>query len=140
MSTATVGYLVSLSGILGAFSMLATGWFSDRRGDCFKPLLVALAAESIALVVIAVAPSPLAVMLAFLLGAASYTAAMQAQVTIWTNVFPVRALGVCGAAINTVLQMGNFLGPLAFGIGAIPRAAIRRGFWLYLLAAYWHLR
>lgn len=116
MSTGAIGYLVSLGGILGVLSILATGWFSDHRGDSFRPLLAALIVEALALVVIATKPSPLAVVFAYLLGSAAYTAAMQAQVTLWTDVFPVRVLGICGAAINTVLQMGNFLGPFAFGV------------------------
>jgi ACS family tartrate transporter-like MFS transporter len=115
LGTQTIGILVSLAGTLGALSMLAVGWISDQRLDRFTPLLLALLGEMLGLLVIALAPSPFAVVIAYLVFFSSWSAAMLAQSVIWADLFHVRVLGICSAAINSVAQMGNFFGPTAFG-------------------------
>jgi MFS transporter, ACS family, tartrate transporter len=116
LETATVGYVVSLGGIMGVLAMLTAGWFCDRRGRRFAPLLFGLCAEVAALLVIALAPSVPLVVLGYLTLAGATGAVAVSQTTIWTDVFPVRVLGINAAAINTFLQMGTFVGPIAFGM------------------------
>ena len=114
--TQVIGYAVSLGGIVGATTMALTGWLSDRRGDRFSFLLTAMVIESTALAIIAWAPSPVAVMLAYLLFAAAWTPVTLSQVMIWADVFHVRRLAICSAAINSVAQIGAFVSPYGFGM------------------------
>jgi ACS family tartrate transporter-like MFS transporter len=129
LSTPAIGYLVSLAGVLGALSMLAAGWFADHYRDRFAPLLVALMCETLGLLVIALAPSPHAVTVAFLVFFAGYSAASSALIVICGDVFNVRVLGVCLAAINTVLQFGNFAGPAVFGAARDATGSYQAGLW-----------
>ena len=115
LQTSSIGYLVSLGGILGALTMWATGWLSDHRGDRYLPLLAGFLAEAVALFTFALAPSTLAVILAYLLFSAAWTAVTLAQVMIWADVFHIRVLAVSSAAINTAAQMGAFFAPSLFG-------------------------
>ena len=79
------------------------------------PLLAGLVAEAVALFTFALAPSPLAVILAYLLFSAAWTAVTLAQVMIWADVFHIRVLAVSSAAINTAAQLGAFFAPALFG-------------------------
>ncbi len=111
-----IGYAVSVGGLLGALSMAITGWLSDKRGDRFSFLFVAMALECVALTIIALSPSPAIVIFAYLLFAAAWTPVTLSQVLIWADVFHVRRLAICSAAINSVAQIGAFFSPYAFGM------------------------
>lgn len=110
------GYAISFGGILGAISMLSAGWFSDRRGDRFIALLVALALMAAGLALIALSTSAPMVVAGYLLFSTSWTVVTVSQVMIWADVLPFRMLAICAAAINTVSQIGAFVAPILWGM------------------------
>jgi ACS family tartrate transporter-like MFS transporter len=62
-----VGYLVSLGGVLGALSMLVAGDYADRRGDRFQNAFWLTLTMAGGLALLAAAPSPMVVVLAYLI-------------------------------------------------------------------------
>ena len=116
LDTKHVGYLVSAGGMLGAVSVLVTGWYSDRHGD---RLLISFACTIIlasAFLALSLASSPAIVAVAYLLFAATcFTVAMLTS-SSWADVLHVRQLAVGAAAINTIGQIGNFLTPIFWGV------------------------
>jgi ACS family tartrate transporter-like MFS transporter len=131
LSNAEVGYLVSLGGIFCALSMLSMGWLCDLLSERFKLLLAVLPIAALSILVIAVAPWPLAVIAAYLIFYAANGGAIVAQITIWTDLLPVRVLGVCIAAINTVTQMGVFAGTTGFGIVRDATGSFKAGLLIF---------
>jgi ACS family tartrate transporter-like MFS transporter len=110
-----VGYLISVGGIIGALVMLAFGNYADRRGDRFLNAFWFMIVMAGALLCIAIAPSPMIVMIAYLAFTAScFTAAMLVS-SGWAQVLHVRELAVGAAAINAMCQLGAFAMPFGWG-------------------------
>jgi ACS family tartrate transporter-like MFS transporter len=114
-STASIGLLVSIGGLLGASTMLAAGWYMDRRKERFSALLFAIAVEAAALLAVAISSDKSVIFAAYLCFAGSWTVVTLAQVAIWSDVLRERQLAIGAAAINSASQMGAFASPLAFG-------------------------
>ena len=115
MDTRNVGFLIGFGGVLGAAVMLLAGDYADRRGDRFLNAFWLTVAMAGAILVIAIAPSPLIVMAAYLVFAATcFTTAMLVS-SGWAEVLHIRELAVGAAEINTVCQLGAFAMPFAWG-------------------------
>ena len=128
------GYVISLSGALGALVMLFTGWFSDRSGDRFPLLILCSSAMVVGLVTIAAAPSPTLVILGFLLFGGSFTAVTVSQVMLWADLLPLKTLAVGAAAINTVSQVGAFVSPILLGMAKDATGRFETGIYGLALA------
>ena len=93
LDTVHVGYLVSVGGVIGAVAMLVAGDHADRRGDRFRDAFWLILVMAAALLAIAVAPSPLAVMLAYLAFAATCFTINMLLSSGWAEVLHVREPG-----------------------------------------------
>lgn len=111
-----IGYIVGAGGILGALSMLFTGWYSDRLGNRFRPMLVSTGLMACAFLTISLAASSVVIIGAFLLFAISWPSVTLSQVTAWPDVLHIRSLAVGCAAINSMSQIGAFVLPYSFGV------------------------
>ena len=78
--------------VLGAASMLVTGWMTDRARDRFPVLLACTA-----------------------LLATAWTPVTSSQVQLWADVLPIRKLAVGCAAINSMSQIGAAISPWLWG-------------------------
>jgi ACS family tartrate transporter-like MFS transporter len=115
LDTRHVGYLVGAGGMLGALVMLFAGDYADRRGDRFLNAFWFTVVMAGALLTLAIAPSPMVVMGAYLVFAAtSFTIAMFVA-SGWAEVLHVRELAVGSAAINSLCGLGAFAMPFAWG-------------------------
>ena len=128
-----VGYVVSLGGVLGTAAMLATAAVSDRRGDRFGVLLASSVLVGVAYQALGLAASPAMVVGAYLLFAAAWTTVTTAQVLLWADVLPLKTLAVGSAAINSISQVGGFIGPYLWGVAKDATGSYRLG--LTVLAA-----
>ena len=114
-SSGEIGTLVAVGGLLGALGMLATGWISDRRGERFTTMWISTTLMGLAFAMTAMAGSPAAFALAYLLYAASWGSVTLSQVSAWPDCLHGRVLALGCAGINTLSQIGAFLMPILWG-------------------------
>lgn len=127
LSAAKVGYVIAVSGLLGAISMLSAGWISDRTGERYWHMAIPLALMAGAFAVMSQTHAPGVVVGAFL-AAAMCNAAVGA--IFWTAPAPFltprsAALGL--AAINCVGQTGSFFLPWAWGVARDRTGSFQAG-------------
>jgi ACS family tartrate transporter-like MFS transporter len=111
-----IGYLVSLGGLIGAAAMLIAGDYADRRGDRFLNAFWGAVVMATAFLIIALAPAPAIVMIAYLAFAAVCFTVPMLTSSGWAEVLHVRELAVGAAAINTMSQIGAFVAPYGWGL------------------------
>ncbi|MDE2595919.1 MAG: MFS transporter [Sphingomonadales bacterium] len=110
-----VSTLILYAGLLGALTMFLTGWVTDRRGERFTALMLALTIDTAAYLVIALAPSPAVVAGTFVVAQIGRGMQSTAQAALWTDVLKHRGLAIGAATISSVANLGVFLLPFAFG-------------------------
>jgi len=106
---------VSCGGILGALGMLFTGWYTDRRGGRFNSLLTSTLMLAGAYLAISMAASPAVVMVAYLAVVGIFTSVTLATWMVSTDILHIRLLAVGSAAVNSMSQVGAFVGPYIWG-------------------------
>ena len=111
-----VSNLIFWAGLFGAATMFLTGWVTDRRGERFTALIIALVIDTIGYLVVALAPSPTTIAVAFLCCMIGRGLQSTAQAALWTDILKQRRLAIGAAAISSVANMGVFLLPFAFGV------------------------
>ena len=117
LGTKNVGYLVSFGGMLGFAGMLASGWHSDRLGERFTHLLASMVLVSAGFLTMGLSSSAVLSVAAYLAISFFWPAVTLSHIVICTEVVPRRMAGVAVAAVNTMNQLGAFVGPWLFGIG-----------------------
>lgn len=139
LNVTSVGYVVSVGGVLGAVAMLFAGWHSDHSGERFLHLATPLLISAIAYGVLGYASETSIVIGAYWLAIAC-NAAIAA--TFWLapgEVLSVRSLAVSVAAINSVGAFGSFLSPYLWGIARDATGSFHLGISLlpigFILAA-----
>ena len=116
LDTATVGWIVSLGGLLGAATIIWAGNSADRRNSRFPDALVYSALLTGSFVVLALSPSAAVTIAAYLLFAVACFAIPMLTSSGWAELLSVRELAVGAAAINTLSQIGAFVTPFAWGV------------------------
>ncbi|MDR3512453.1 MAG: MFS transporter [Caulobacteraceae bacterium] len=112
-----VGYLVAAAGVVGAVTMIANGWLSDRRRERFVHTAVPLAVVAAAYLALARAGLPPGlVMLAYVAVVAGTTAMQGVFWAIPSSLLHGRAGAVGIAAINTIGMIGSFVSPMIWGV------------------------
>lgn len=114
-SSSEIGTLVAIGGVLGAVGMLATGYISDRRGERFTTMWISTTVMGFAFALTAMATSPAAFAVAYLLYGLSWGAVTLSQVSAWPDVLHGRVLALGCAGINTLSQLGAFGMPILWG-------------------------
>jgi ACS family tartrate transporter-like MFS transporter len=127
LSAGGIGYLVGLGGILAAVGTLLSGRISDRRGERFGPILVGTALMGGAFVALAFAPSAGIVTLAYFVFASAWPAVASSLTMVWPEAIHVRQLAVGAAAINSVANLGSFVGPYLWGVTRDASGSYRAG-------------
>ena len=110
-----VANLIFWAGLLGAATMFLTGWVTDRRGERFTALIIALVIDTIGYLVVALAPSATTIAVAFLCCMIGRGMQSTAQAALWTDILKQRRLAIGAAAISSVANLGVFLLPFGFG-------------------------
>lgn len=112
----SVGYVVALGGLFGAAAILYGGNHADRKGDRWGNAFWCCIVLAGAVLVIGLAPSPLLVIIAYLVFATVCFTIPMLTSSGWAEVLHVRELAVGAAAINTICQIGAFIAPYGWGI------------------------
>lgn len=111
-----IGCVVALGGLLGAAAIVYGGNHADRRGDRWGNAFWCCLVLAGAILVIGLAPSPMLVLIAYLVFATVCFAIPMLTSSGWSEVLHVRELAVGAAAINTICQIGAFVAPYGWGI------------------------
>jgi len=129
-----VGYLVSFGGVLGAASILAAGWLTDRRGERFSAaiagnLILAAVFEALSLF-----HSAAVVVVAYLVFAAGCYTTQMLGAAIWPDVVHIRLLVVASALINSICNIGGFISPFLWGAAKDATGSYHAGLMVLPLA------
>lgn len=116
LDTIRVGYIVSTAGVFVVIGMIASGWHSDRQGQRFTHLLTGCIMVCASFLLMALAPSPLILLLAYFLVSFFWPSVTLSTQLICTEVVPRRMVGVAAGLVNTLGQLGAFVGPWMMGV------------------------
>jgi MFS transporter, ACS family, tartrate transporter len=116
LGTDTTGQIIAIGGVIGVAMILGLGWQSDRRQERFWHLLVSWAFAIAAIGAIAFTASPIVVVVAALLFAATSLPSQPLFFSALSETLHERHRAVGIAAVNTFGQFGSFLSSSAFGI------------------------
>ncbi|MBL0923611.1 MAG: MFS transporter [Sphingomonadaceae bacterium] len=112
----SIGYVVALGGLLGAAAIIYGGNHADRHGDRWGNAFWCCLVLAGAVLVIGLAPSPMLVVIGYIIFATvGFTIPMLTS-SGWSEVLHVRELAVGAAAINTICQIGAFVAPFGWGM------------------------
>jgi ACS family tartrate transporter-like MFS transporter len=136
LGQAKIGFLVSLGGVLGAGAVLLSGNFADRNGDRWGNAAVFTAIMAAALLVIGLAPGLLPTVAAYLVFATVCFTIPSLTSSGWAEVLHIRQLAVGAAAINTMSQIGAFVGPFAWGVAKDATGSFHLGLFGLALAGF----
>ncbi|WP_353229705.1 MFS transporter [Novosphingobium sp.] len=127
-SMASIGALVSVSGLVGAAGMLFTGWLSDRSGARLPFLLVSTALVMIAYALFALNGGLALGLVAYVLFVASWGSVTLSVWMLCTDLVQPRNMAVATAMVNTMSQTGAFFGPIGWGIARDATGGYHAGF------------
>lgn len=115
-STTKVGFLMSLTAMLGAFAMVLTGWHSDRRRERHLHTAIPLTLIAGAFLAMGFSVAPWIVVPAYEVYFVGTNAVQAAFFLIPSDVLHGRSAAVGIAAIGSIGMMGSFIGPYAWGL------------------------
>ncbi len=107
--------LIFWTGLVGAATIVATGWITDRRGERYSALLLALTIDTAAFVIMALGTEPYHIVLGVVACLVGRGILSTSQGTLWTDVLSGPRLAIGVAAISSVANLGTFALPYAFG-------------------------
>jgi MFS transporter, ACS family, tartrate transporter len=114
-SATEVGFLVSMSGLLGAAAMMLNGWHSDRRRERHLHTVIPLTVIAGAFLAMGLSIAPWIVVPAYVV---VFVCQNAVQATFWlipSDVLHGRSAAVGVAAIGSIGMVGSFIGPYAWG-------------------------
>jgi len=126
-SVTNVGFLTAFGGVTTTAVMLFVGWHSDRRKERYLHVagMTALAAASAA--AMALSSGPIGVVVAYLgFVTASLSVGMLGILILADGAHP-EARAVSFAALNTIGQVGAFIGPWLWGLAADRTGSFQLG-------------
>ncbi|HEX4182557.1 MAG TPA: MFS transporter [Caulobacteraceae bacterium] len=127
LGVARVGYLMALSGVLGAIAMVWNASHSDRRQERRWHVAIPLALTAVAYPAMGLSGDPRVVILAFVITAIGSYAVQAVFWSIPGEMLKGRSAGVGVAAIGSISMFGAFIGPWAWGVARDQTGGYRLG-------------
>jgi ACS family tartrate transporter-like MFS transporter len=115
LGVSTIGQIIATGGVIGVVMIIGLGWRSDRHQERFWHMIVPWTIACTAFVVIAFSASPVVVIVAALLVAATNLPSHPMFFSALSETLHERHRAVGIAAVNTFGQFGSFLSTSAFG-------------------------
>ncbi|MDP9039196.1 MAG: MFS transporter [Acidobacteriota bacterium] len=125
-TNARVGYLLSASGILGAFLMLAGGILADRTRSV-RWIIVPSFVNAVGLLALARAATPTAAILSLLVVSGSFYLMQGPVWSLGTTFLTGRSAAAGIALMNTLGILGGFIGPYFMGYARDLTGNYQRG-------------
>ncbi|HEX5236758.1 MAG TPA: MFS transporter [Silvibacterium sp.] len=122
-----VGLAIALFGVVGAASMLISGWHSDRTRERYFHTLIPNLGIAVAVLAIALSATPAITLAAF---AFLFLFGMATQPPAWslpTSFLNGKSAAVGIAVVNTIAMCGGFVGPWWIGVAHDITGTYRRG-------------
>jgi ACS family tartrate transporter-like MFS transporter len=127
-STASVGYLVSLGGLAGAAGMLFTGWLSDRSGTRAPFMIGSTALVLVAYGLFALNGGHALGLVAYAIYVACWGSVTLSVWMLCTDLVAAADMAVATAMVNTMSQIGAFVGPIGWGVAKDATGSYHAGF------------
>jgi ACS family tartrate transporter-like MFS transporter len=115
-TTTKVGFLMSLTAVLGAFARVLTGWHSDRRHERHLHTAIPLTLIAGAFLAMGISVAPWVVVPAYVVYFVGANAVQAAFFLMPSDVLHGRSAAVGIAAIGSIGMVGSFIGPYAWGL------------------------
>lgn len=110
-----IGFATSAGGILGIFGMLSSGILSDRVGERFVPALICMLGSAVGIALLLVQFSTATSIAGVLVLSFFGWAQALLFAALWPDLLHPGLLALGGAIIDTVSQIGAFIGPYGWG-------------------------
>jgi ACS family tartrate transporter-like MFS transporter len=126
-SSTKIGFAIALFGVLGAVSMLFSGWHSDRKRERYFHTLVPTLGMILAFLALGLSTRPAIVLFA---SAVLFISSMATQPPSWilpTTFLHGKSAAVGIAVINTISIFGGFVGPWWLGVARDLTGNYQRG-------------
>jgi ACS family tartrate transporter-like MFS transporter len=127
-AVAPVGYLVSLGGLAGAAGMLLTGWLSDRSGTRMPFMIGSTALVLVAYALFALDGGRTTALIAYAIYVACWGSVTLSVWMLCTDLVSPGDMAVATAMVNTMSQIGAFVGPIAWGVARDATGSYHLGF------------
>ncbi len=127
LSVTRVGFIVALFGVLGAMSMLLSGWLSDRHSERYFHALVPVLAMAGCFLAAGSSGRPAIIVSTFAL---IFMFSMAWQPPGWalpSSFLSGKSAAAGIAAINTIAMCGGFVGPWWMGVAADHMGGYQHG-------------
>ncbi|MBO9576563.1 MAG: MFS transporter [Sphingobium sp.] len=111
-----VGYLTSLGGLATMIGMILSGWHSDRLQDRLPHLIAGCMSVGVSFVAMAFAPNVGILLVAYYAVSLFWPLVTLSTLVLCSELVPRRTVGVAIATVNTLSQIGAFLGPWLIGV------------------------
>lgn len=126
-SVTTIGLVTAIGGATTAAAMLLIGWNSDRVRERYLHLAAMIGGAAASAAALALLNGPTATVLAYIcFVTAGINVGVLASLILADAVHPA-ARAVSFAALNTIFQVGAFIGPWLWGIAADRTGSFRFG-------------
>jgi MFS transporter, ACS family, tartrate transporter len=129
----TVGLIIAGLGVVGAVSMVTNGWHSDRTQERFRHVLIPLLVLAGGYACAGAARRPVIVMGGLVVVAVGYYAIHGPVWVMGTSFLRGKSAAVGIAMVNSIGQLGSFMGPYWMGLMADWTGGYQQG--LLTLAA-----
>ncbi len=127
-SAAHVGYAISLGGLAGAGGMLVTGWLSDRIGTRIPFLYASTALVMIAYMLFVVGGGRTTGLIGYTCFVAAWGSVTLSVWILCTDLVAPAQMAVGTAMVNTMSQIGAFVGPIMWGVAKDATGSFHLGF------------
>ena len=126
-SVANVGFLTAFGGATTTAVMLFVGWHSDRRKERYLHMAGMTALTAVSAAAMALSSGPIATVLGYLCFVTAALSVGMVGVLILADAAHPAARAVSFAALNTIGQVGAFVGPWLWGVAADRTGSFQLG-------------
>jgi ACS family tartrate transporter-like MFS transporter len=117
-SVASVGFLIAFGGVTTTAITLFVGWHSDHRNERYLHLAAVIGFTAASAVAMALMTGPIPTVLAYLFFVTAAFSVGMVGVLILADAAHPASRAVSFAALNTIAQVGAFIGPWLWGMAA----------------------
>jgi ACS family tartrate transporter-like MFS transporter len=113
---AGAGRVLMVAGVIGALTLLANAWSSDRRRERYRHMIIPMLVQALAIGGMAFATTPALVIGCYLVNFMASMATQPVFFAALSESLNRRHVAIGTAAVNTLAQVAGFIAPILFGM------------------------